>query len=298
MRRSDRSRDVDVRRVIEDGLELVANEIRHRGQLETALDAVPPVHGVEGRIEQALLTLLIYAVRMLPERGRDSALLRVETGWSDDHAEVIVRCEGVSVGEPGAGRVSVRGGGGIGLAICGDILRSMGGDLFVSTEGETGASVFRVSLPLRAEVQPSPQELPLSEAPQLADERGRARILVIDDDPGVLGALRLMLQERHDVTTVQDPRVAVEDLLSGADYDVIFSDFAMPTLTGEDVYEAVKKRRPGFERRIVFMTGAAFQREAQGFFSRVDNRRMDKPFSLEQVEGMVRKVLATRARAT
>jgi hypothetical protein len=52
--------------------------------------------------------------------------------------------------------------------------------------------------------------------------------------------------------------------------------------------------RPGFEGRIVFMTGAAFQQEAEQFLGRIQNARVDKPFNLEQIERLVRSRMLSR----
>jgi signal transduction histidine kinase/CheY-like chemotaxis protein len=294
MRHASDVEDVDVRRVVEDGIELVANEIRHRGQLKLALHPVPPVRGVEGRIEQALLTLLILAVRMLPDRpGRHSRLV-VETGMDDGRVAVTVRCEGASAMTSSSGDTELSGSEGpwersIGLAICDEIVRSMEGSLEATSDGTV--STFRVSVPVpgASDVRLGRSVAQTRSAPS---EHGvRAKVLVIDDDPGVLSALRVMLQDDHDVTVVQDPREAIADVLGGASYDVVFCDFVMPQMTGEDVYDALRRGRPGFEQRIVFMTGAAFQREADRFLARVDNARIDKPFNLEHVERLVRRAV-------
>jgi signal transduction histidine kinase/CheY-like chemotaxis protein len=295
MRMSDAIDDVDVRRVVEDGIELVANEIRHRGQLELALRPVPMVRGIEGRIEQALLTLLIFAVRLLPDRPGGPSRLVIETGLGGGHVEVMVRCEGAPLPAEGLQTLSdpFAGSGtrdrGLGLAICGDIVRSMGGELVI--RGSADASSFCVRLPAPARDAGAEAQVEPSRGHD-ADARGRrARVLAIDDDPGVLSALRLMLQDDHDVTVLQSAGEAVKEIVGGASYDVVFCDFVMPEMTGEDVYEAVRRDRPGFERRIVFMTGAAFQRDAEAFLARVANDRVDKPFNLERVEALVRRAV-------
>jgi signal transduction histidine kinase/CheY-like chemotaxis protein len=295
MRRTEEIGDIDLRRVVEDGLELVANEIRHRGQLELSLRPVPLIRGVEGRIEQAILTLLIFAVRMLPERPGSRSRLVVETHFHEGNIDVLVRCEGAPVPEGmveqvidpfSTGGLRERW---IGLAICAEIVRSMGGELEVG--GDDRSSSFCVRLPSEGWKDTDAHGVAISAPRSAAAGSTRARVLVIDDDPGVLSALRLMLQEHHDVTVMQDPHEAVGDIVAGAVYDVVFCDFVMPTMTGEDVYEAVKWQRPGFEGRIVFMTGAAFQQDAERFLSRVKNARIDKPFNLEQIEGLVRRAV-------
>ena len=114
---------------------------------------------------------------------------------------------------------------------------------------------------------------------------------MIDDDPGVVSALRLMLEGEHEVTTVASGRDALRLLLSDPPYDVVFCDLMMPGVSGMDLFEAVRLNRPGIERRLVFMTGGAFTPEAARFLERVPNGRVEKPFDLARVSRLLRRAV-------
>lgn len=65
------------------------------------------------------------------------------------------------------------------------------------------------------------------------------RVLVVDDDPGVLQSLKLLLEEDCDVTCVESP-VAALDLATSQTFDVIVTDFKMPQMTGGEFAHLVK----------------------------------------------------------
>ena len=67
-------------------------------------------------------------------------------------------------------------------------------------------------------------------------------------------------------------------------------------MSGIDLYERLRRRRTaGLERRIVFMTGGAFTERTAEFLASVENRRVEKPFSLGLVEQIVRDMAGTGA---
>jgi DNA-binding NtrC family response regulator len=106
---------------------------------------------------------------------------------------------------------------------------------------------------------------------------------VIADEPLVAEMLERILTEQHDVTIATDPEKA-RDLLLTRDFDLVFCDLLMPKLSGMDLYAELKERRPGLERRLVFMTGGAFTQRASQFLSTVKNRTIAKPFDLREIE--------------
>jgi CheY-like chemotaxis protein len=292
MRRVEKSGPVSVPAVLDGALQLVGNEIRHRGQLVTAIRDVPSVVGREGQMEQAFLTLLIFAARLLPEESEQRGQMAIATTLDEQgRVEVTVRCVGAPLHAAARQRIFEPFGSGgdepaLGLAMCADIVQSMKGGIFV--DGDDTETVFRVVLPPAAETTSEQlSETPHPERPSPLAPGARARVLVIDDDPGVSSGLRLMLQDSHDVTSVGSGREALELLLGAQDFDVVFCDFVMPDMSGEDVYYALKLNRPGTEGRLVFMTGAVFSPDAERFLGQIDNPRLEKPFHLPRVEELL-----------
>ena len=82
-----------------------------------------------------------------------------------------------------------------------------------------------------------------------------ARVLVVDDEPSVLKALEMILRKKgHDVVALDSP-IAAMQRLANEDFDVAMLDIRMPELSGIELLNAVKHRRPEIE--VIMMTGHA-----------------------------------------
>ena len=86
-----------------------------------------------------------------------------------------------------------------------------------------------------------------------------------------------MLAPAHDVTVLHSASAALERLLAGEDYDVIFCDLLMPEMTGMDLFETLEQKAPRLTDRFVFLSGGAFTSHARTFRERVPNLFLDKP---------------------
>ncbi len=71
------------------------------------------------------------------------------------------------------------------------------------------------------------------------------RILVVDDDPGVVDYLVEMLSEEGYITKgVTSPHEAL-DCLGGDEFDLVIADIEMPGMRGIDLMAAIHARKPG-----------------------------------------------------
>ena len=70
----------------------------------------------------------------------------------------------------------------------------------------------------------------------------KSKILIVDDDPGILAMLQLMLRlEGYDAIVCGDPRLVV-DTMASEKPDLVLLDALMPGFDGIQVLEAVKAR--------------------------------------------------------
>ncbi|HEX9051277.1 MAG TPA: sigma-54 dependent transcriptional regulator [Anaeromyxobacter sp.] len=80
-----------------------------------------------------------------------------------------------------------------------------------------------------------------------------ARVIVVDDEPTLLKALEALLRRHgHDVVALESP-IAATQRLAQEDFDVALLDIKMPQLSGLELLNAVKHRRPEVE--VIMMTG-------------------------------------------
>ncbi len=296
-------RAIDLSSVLESVVEIVGNEMHHRGRLTIAFERVPPVVANESRIEQVCLGLVLFAIRILPEDSAKTNEVRLSL-YSEEQQNVIIEivCEGVeldatqlrSLFEPFASSDEARTAG-FGLSVCSSIVDQLGGQIKAESILGKGLSLmitFPCTRPSSTTEPPPPSSQQSSNPP--SSETGSAKILVIDDDPGVGRALRLMLEEEHDVACYTSPREAIKRLLQDQGFDLVFCDLMMPELTGMDIYQVLRFNRPGYEARLVFMTGGAFTASAERFLAQVPNPRIEKPFNLRALQRMVQRSIAKR----
>lgn len=292
----DGATDVDVRRVLDAAVGMVGNEIRHRGRLVTRYEDVPAVHATEARLEQVFLNLLVHAAQSLPEgeagKGKVEIITRVEP---PDYVVIEVSDNGPALEPEQVERVfepfSPRGEQtGIGLSVCHGIVEALGGSMQVESEQGRGTT-FRVTLPSSASERTGSTPAPHPDSAPSSPQPARARVLVVDDDPGVGSALTIMLEDEHEVTCRTDAQEALRLLLRDNSYDIVFCDLMMPDVSGMDLFEALRLNRPGEERKLVFMTGGAFTPEAKRFLSKATNLRIEKPFNLKELRRLVRRAV-------
>jgi DNA-binding response OmpR family regulator len=69
------------------------------------------------------------------------------------------------------------------------------------------------------------------------------RILVVDDDPSVRTALRLLLaRDGYDTTLAGNGREALELLRGGASFDLVILDWVMPEMDGLETCQRIRER--------------------------------------------------------
>jgi CheY-like chemotaxis protein len=83
----------------------------------------------------------------------------------------------------------------------------------------------------------------------------------------------------------------LELLRAGERYDVLLCDLMMPEMSGIDLFEAIEALDHAQARRVIFLTGGAFTPRAQEFMARVPNTRLEKPFDIDELMHLIRKVV-------
>jgi DNA-binding NtrC family response regulator len=133
-------------------------------------------------------------------------------------------------------------------------------------------------------------------APRPEEPTGpRRRLLLIDDEPSVGSSVRRLLQDVHEVHTVQDAREALHLLQRGERYDAILCDMVMPGMSGVDFLRALEQQAPGLARRTGLMSGGAFSTQAREFIATRENDLLEKPFEPERLRTFVERLLTSAA---
>jgi response regulator RpfG family c-di-GMP phosphodiesterase len=119
---------------------------------------------------------------------------------------------------------------------------------------------------------------------------GNLKILLVDDNPMILGMLRHELAELAPVSTAGNGADALAAALETPP-DLIISDYNMPELNGRQLIEKLKTR-PATSRIpiILFATRADISEKLRGIQDSVEDL-VEKPFFLKEAVARVKRVL-------
>ena len=249
---------VGVPAVVAEALEMTAprwrDEAQRRGvviNVVQGLDALPPVEGNGFELRDALVHLILNAVQAMP-RGGTLAIRGAteESGW------VALEVSDTGVGMPEQLRrtladptARMRGrAAGRGLGEVVDIVERHGGSVQIDSREGEGTTVRLRLHASRFQIIPPSEE----RAEPVHPERA-SRVLLVDDDPRLLGVLSDMLRAGgHQVTTAANGEEALA-VFDPAQHDVVITDLGMPKINGWQVAEQVKGRASG--TRVFLLTG-------------------------------------------
>ncbi len=117
------------------------------------------------------------------------------------------------------------------------------------------------------------------------------KILVVDDEPFVCDAVKMMLAfDGHQVETAGSAKEALTHFRPGK-YDLVITDYAMPEMKGDELALAIKARAPA--QPVVLITAYAEMLKASDTPLNGVDFVISKPFLLENLREAIAKT--TRA---
>lgn len=123
-------------------------------------------------------------------------------------------------------------------------------------------------------------------------ETRRAKVLVIDDEAGMLRAVERILSPEHDVTIAATPAEGLT-LVHSTNPDLVICDIGMPRMDGFEVMQRLKQTHP--ELDVILMTGMS---DPDTHMVRAIRERafyfIEKPFNREVMRTLVERCLELR----
>jgi PAS domain S-box-containing protein len=302
-RQAPQRRPLQLNTVVEEALEMLGYPLRVDGVevVRRLAPGLPPLHADPHQLHQVVVNLLSNAHQAM----RAAARRRLTVTTAAEPAGRVtleVTDSGHGVPEEIRGRIfepffttkPAGQGTGLGLSLCHNIVTEHDGSIRV-TDGEGGGARFVVELPVRLSAEAKEPAPPIAAAPSLPS----LRILVVDDEPGVLSLLQdLLTADGHAVEALDDGGLVLARV-AAAPFDVILSDMRMPGMGGRELHRALATAHPELARRMVFMTGDTFAAETDDFLTEVGAPAVGKPFTYEKlVEALRAAAEGGRARAT
>ena len=245
-RGEDQEQRVELKTIVASTIKMAQPGIRHRARITTRYAPAPEVKANVSRLAQVILNLLVNASQAARDGDPLAIGVSVDT-TADGYARLRVADNGRGIAadvlphvfEPFYTTKPVGVGTGLGLSVCRNIIDKYGGRISIDSTRGQGTIVSVLLPPAPAGFSPH-----RSSATMKAVRMERYRILIVDDDPLVVKAMRRLLH-RHDVTTAPGGAEALAILEQRSDFDVILCDLMMPGVTGMDVLRTTRVARGG-----------------------------------------------------
>ena len=297
IRQDERFAAVDVNPVLCDVIEFTRTawetDAKEQGvtiHVHRSLASHRTIAGNASELREVFTNLILNAVDAMP-RGGDLFVSSEDLG-----EEVVIRVRDTGVGMDAQTRSRIfdpffttkeAKGTGLGLSVAYGIVTRHHGTISVDSKVRLGTEFV-----LRFPCGEPPAAV--AAAPPMAGTVPTHRILVVDDEEVVSGVIGELLRSLgQEVTVAIGGREGLEQF-DRVQPHIVFTDLGMPEVTGWDLAVAAKARRP--ETRMVLVTGWGSQIDTDAARDRGVDYILPKPFSLEEVERVLREAADAIAR--
>jgi nitrogen-specific signal transduction histidine kinase/CheY-like chemotaxis protein len=301
---------VQIQGVVEEALALLGPSVGPHVRVDKLLDAADAaVLADPTQLHQAVMNLCTNAVQAIERHGVVTVMLarvRVDkpsalshgTLASGDYVRLGISDTGAGIPPAAFDRLfepffTTKGSGkgtGLGLSLVHAIVTDLGGVIDVATEVGVGTT-FTVWLPA-AGGAPARHAGHGSVLP-----RGNAEaVMVVDDDPALVGVSEEMLAELGYRPTGFRSSVAALEILSAEPgrFDIVLIDEVMPELSGSGLAAEIRRLRP--DMPILLMSGYS----GRDFMERAELAGVDavlrKPLMSRDIAEPIARVLASKVR--
>jgi two-component system cell cycle sensor histidine kinase/response regulator CckA len=197
--------------------------------------------------------------------------------------------------EPFFSTKEVGAGTGLGLSTVYGIVKQTGGFVLVDSEVGKG-STFSIYLP-RHEGEEEGAGTSIARADEASmpkDLTGAGTVLLVEDeDPVRLFSSRALKNKGYTVIEAESAEQALEKLAeSVGKIDLVITDVVMPKMDGPTLIKQVRELYPDRALKVIFMSGYTEDNFRQRLGDDVDIHFLPKPFSLKQLAGKVKEVMA------
>lgn len=280
---------VNLRMVVDSARRMMSHLLVDRRVLRCSVAEDVWVRADETKLCQVVLNLLLNAAEACVGAGAE-AVIDVSSSVQGDGVSLRVEDTGMGMSESVVSRIfdpffSTKGprqGTGLGLSISHRIVEQLGGSIQVESREGFG-STFLVELPVAtapgcdtAAVEP-------------VHRQDGARVLIVDDEPGLAEAFALLLSS-HQTAVATSGTEALAALDAGV-FDVIVCDMSMPEMDGPQLHATLERVDPGMASRMVFVTGGAFTTEAHEFLRGRADVTLYKPVSAKALGELIDTVI-------
>ncbi|MBL7181009.1 MAG: response regulator, partial [Desulfobacterales bacterium] len=286
---------VQVNDIVENTLELVQHEIKKNAVevfRQFAAD-MPRTSADFHQIQQVLLNIVNNAVQAMAQQTR-SCTLTIVSEFDDRSIRLRIRDNGPGIPrenlqkifEPFFTTKAEGKGTGLGLSICYEIIQEHGGNIYVSSDPQSG-SCFVIELPITAQAASTAAAAPAGKTDRPPVGK---HVLVIDEKEMGYDLLENMITALQHQADVAHDALAAQAKLQNGTYDVVISNVSMPGLSGRQLLEYVSRVKPELLSKIILITSGVISEETKRLLDQYRPPYINKPFGLDDIKKAIQKV--------
>lgn len=261
---------------------------------------LPPIMADYYQIQQVLLNMVINAEHAIAEAKR-AGEITISTEGGSPFIRIIITDNGCGIGQENLDRIfdpffttkDVNKGTGLGLSICHGILSEHGGRIYVDTTSSQGTS-FCIELPVADEsgVKPAVEVKSLITSPN--DAKTKKNILIIDDEPGIREVMkRFLVSKGYSTSEAPDGKTGLAEIERNG-YDLCILDMKMPDMSGQEIFENIKRKYPEYINKVIFVTGDTITPSTQQYLKATGRPYLGKPFSYQDLMEKIERCLSSK----
>ncbi len=189
------------------------------------------------------------------------------------------------------------GGAGIGLSICSEYAKLMGGKLSVESVLGHG-STFKFLLPKKevfdeAYMVSKNEQIPVISKKHTPKLTGKLhKVLLVEDNKDMSDFIASTLSHIYNISIADNGKTALEKLAVEKDIDLILSDLMMPEMDGFELFERIKAH-PKWQNKPFVMLTARVESKDKLFALRIGvDDYLSKPFDVEELLARIDNLLA------
>jgi PAS domain S-box-containing protein len=251
-------------------------------KVKTLLDQdLPLIMADAVQLQEVFLNIILNAeTEMKLYKGKGN--LQIKTEKSNDKIIVSFTDDGPGISKDNLSKIfnpffttrQVGEGTGLGLSICHGIIIEHGGKIYAESKEGKGAT-FYIELPIIKSAKHRKQK---GAAPTKQKNIVGSRILVVDDEIGILDSLsRILAKHGHKVDTTDNCVDALE-MIKSEKYDYILLDVKLPGMSGIDMFNEIKKHNRTIVNKLAIITGDTMDPATQEFLEYAKVPCFVKPF--------------------